>query len=105
MLNTSRDPFPMMKYILLKRMGKISGHFIKTAEVVPVCGRSSWTRRYKETPWWNERIKAAVKGKMRPGGNGLRIERTRTKQNGKDCLKQLRKCLFIAKPAVKKHDV
>ena len=39
-------------------MGKISGHFIKMAE--EVCGRSSGSRRYKETPWTDKIEKAVV---------------------------------------------
>jgi hypothetical protein len=36
--------------------------FRKRAE--KVCGQKSGRRRYKETPWWTDRIKEAVKRKI-----------------------------------------
>jgi hypothetical protein len=48
--------------------GRFKTGFIEAAE--EVCSHKSGMRRYKEIPWWTDRVKEVVRRKIMSGGRG-----------------------------------
>ena len=56
---------------------------------------SSGTRRYKETPWWNERIKAAVKRKNEAWREWFKNKTDENKEKWKRLSKAAKKMIRV----------
>jgi hypothetical protein len=75
--------YPRIKKAVELEWGRFKTSFVEAAE--KVCGQKSGRRRYKETPWWTDRIKEAVRRKNNAWREWFKeMRKEKKKRNGKD---------------------